>query len=177
MNTEKQNKTKVMLIGIILLFLCVIAVLGFVCYRLYIEKSGEDVPRTIAEQDPPSGNAIVVTEDSRDTVSAIRDKVEKGMISIKMTDGWVFYDGGASSNAYLANSERNSYVLRFEITMEDTGEVIMQSPDVPVGSCIENFPLSVTLEPGTYKVVIAHQQVEEGEVINTVRTSAEITVE
>ena len=53
----------------------------------------------------------------------------------------------------------------------------MQSPDVPVGSCIENFPLSVKLKPGKYNVVVAHQQVEDGEVFNTVRTSAVITVE
>ena len=52
----------------------------------------------------------------------------------------------------------------------------MESPDVPIGSCIENFPLSVTLDPGEYNVVIAHQQVEDGDVINTVRTSGTITV-
>lgn len=177
MDTGQKNKTKGLMVAFILTCLLVITALACVCYKLYSERNNDNIQQIPEEKYPASGNAIVVTEDSRDTVSAIQDKVTKGMISVKMTDGWIFSDGGASSNAYLANSERNSYDLRFEITLEDTGEVIMQSPDVPVGSCIENFPLSVVLEPGTYNVVVAHQQVEEGEVVNTVRTATVITVE
>ena len=60
--------------------------------------------------------------------------------------------------------------------MADTGEVLMTSPDVPVGSCIENFGLEKTLDPGDYDVVVAHQQIKDGEIYNTVRTSITITV-
>ena len=94
-----------------------------------------------------------------------------------MIQNWLFKDGGKTSNAFLANSERNENDMRFEITLADTGEVIMLSPDVPPGSCIEDFPLAVELDSGVYNIVIAHQQVENGEVINTVRTSGVITVE
>lgn len=123
-----------------------------------------------------SGTAIVVSEDTKDALTEIKEKVAKGSIAVKMTQGWIFNDGGKSSNGYLANSERNSYDMRFQIIMEDTGEVIMTSPDVPVGSCIENFPLSVTLEAGTYNVIVNHQLIEDGEVFASVKTAAEIVV-
>lgn len=163
---ENQIKSKKPLIIIILL--CITIILAAIGYFLYINRQ--------PEKDNTGSNAIIVTEDTRDAQGDINAKVAKGMIDVKMTRNWVFEDGGKTSNAYLANSERNSYDLRFEITLEDTGEVIMESPDVPIGSCVENFPLSVTLDPGEYNVVIAHQQVENGEVINTVRTTGTITV-
>lgn len=168
-NSQKKGQgIKKKRIVIVSLVLCIIALLAVVCYLIYNNNQPED--------DGMGSNAMIVTEDTRDALGDINDKVAKGMIDIKMTRNWVFEDGGRSSNAYLANSERNSYDLRFEITLEDTGEVIMESPDVPIGSCIENFPLSVTLEPGEYNIVIAHQQIENDEVINTVRTTGTITV-
>lgn len=139
-------------------------------------KPEQEVTNDVMAELPPSGSSIEIKDDSRNYAAEIQEKVERGRILVKMTSGWIFEDGGAKSNAYLANSERNSYPLRFEIILADTGEVIMTSPDVPVGSCIENFPLSVTLEPGEYEVVIAHQQVENGEIFNTVRTGGTIIV-
>lgn len=165
---QKKNTESKKIILIVLL-LVIIALLATVVYMLYKNRMPEP-------EDDGGSSAIIITEDTRDALGDINDKVAKGMIDIKMTRNWVFENGGETSNAYLANSERNSYDLRFEITLEDTGEVIMESPDVPIGSCIENFPLSTTLEPGEYNVVIAHQQVENGEIINTVRTAEIITV-
>lgn len=159
----KKNKKVVTIV----LGLCGIVLLAVIGYMLSTKQE---------EKDEPEGNAMIITEDTRNAANEINDKVKKGMIDIKMTQNWVFEDGGKKSNAYLANSERNSYDLRFEITLEDTGEVIMESPDVPIGSCIENFPLSTTLEPGEYNIVIAHQQVENDEIINTVSTTGAITV-
>lgn len=165
---QKKNTESKKIILIVLL-LVIIALLAAVVYMLYKNRMPEP-------EDDGGSSAIIITEDTRDALGDINDKVAKGMIDIKMTRNWVFENGGETSNAYLANSERNSYDLRFEITLEDTGEVIMESPDVPIGSCIENFSLSTTLEPGEYNVVIAHQQVENGEIINTVRTAEIITV-
>lgn len=171
---NKSGKKNVIIICLVAVMICVIVGLAALCYNLY--QNSQNTPAQQTSIIPPSGDGIVITEDNKNALSDIKEKVKKGMIEVKMTSNWVFEDGGKSSNAYLANSERNSYDLRFEISIADTGEVIMTSPDVPVGSCIENFPLSVTLESGDYNVVIAHQQIEDGEVMNTVRTAATITV-
>lgn len=169
METEQKGKKRGKTLIIILLIIC-IAVLGFICYKLYTRDNGAP------DDDLGSGDAMVITEDTKDALGQINNKVEKGKISVRMTRNWVFEEGGKKSNAYLANSKRNSYPLRFKIELEDTGDVLMESPDVPVGSCIENFPLSKTLDPGEYDVIISHQQIEDGKVINTVSTKDTITV-
>lgn len=178
MNSTKKNKTSVVILVIVMVVLVavIVALVGF-CYSLY-KDSQEKQPDSISEQVAyaPSGVSIVVTEDNRDVLQEIKDKVAFGMIEVKMTSNWVFEENCTVSNAYLANSKRNDFDLRFLITLADTGEVIMESPDVPIGSCIENFPLEVVLEPGEYDVIVAHQQVKDGEVFNTVRTTASITV-
>lgn len=172
---NKNNKNKIFaLVGIVSLVL-VAALSIYTIYYINNSRQEEDGIEVSGDIEP-SGSSIVVKEDNRDYLSEINDKVERGMIQVRMTQNWVFQDGCKTSNAYLANSVRNTTDMRFVITLADTGEVIMTSPDVPVGSCIEDFPLSVELEPGVYDAVIAHQQVENGEVINTVRTSIRITV-
>lgn len=170
----KNGKKKLLPIILVVLLVCVIVALAGVCFKLYTDSQNKQ--QDAAAQLPASGSSIVVSEDNKNVLGDIQEKVKKGMIEVKMTPNWIFENGGESSNAYLANSERNSYDLRFKLTLADSGEVLMESPDVPVGSCIENFPLSVTLEPGEYEIIIAHQQVENGEVINTVLTSTTITV-
>ena len=172
---RKQNVgiTKVIIGVVIIVLIGVIAIMG---YKL-INTPGNEASGVQTDQGGSnSGVAIVVTDDTKDALTEIKEKVAKGSIAVKMTQGWVFSEGGKKGNGYLANSERNSYDMRFQITLEDTGEVIMTSPDVPVGSCIENFPLSVTLEVGTYNVIVEHQLVEDGEVFATVKTAAEIIV-
>lgn len=171
MEKKTANKNKIFAaVGIIALLLACI-----VCVYTILNNKDKDTPINNSGIQV-SGEAIVVKDDNRNYLAEINDKVKKGMIQVRMTQNWVFKDGGKTSNAYLANSTRNTTDLRFQITLADTGEVIMTSPDVPVGSCIEDFPLSVELEPGIYNIVVAHQQVENGQVINEVRTSGVITV-
>ena len=166
--------TKIAVGSVIVALVGVIAIMG---YKLMNVPENVDPTVQADQSGTASGSsAIIVTDDTKDALSEIKEKVAKGSIAVKMTQGWVFSDGGKKGNGYLANSERNSYDMRFQITLEDTGEVIMTSPDVPVGSCIENFPLSVTLETGTYNVIVEHQLVENGEVFATVKTAAEIVV-
>ena len=124
-NTGEKGKRKKIII--IVLLLCFIALLT-VGYWIYKNRQQPETEIT-------GSDAIIVTEDTRNVQKDINEKVAKGMIDVKMTRNWVFEEGRKTSNAYLANSERNSYPLRFEITLEDTGEVIMESPDVPIGSC------------------------------------------
>lgn len=178
MKSTKISKVGVVILSVVvvLLVVVIVALAGF-SYSLYKdsqEKPADSLNTGVSYA--PSGVSIVVTEDDRDVLQEIKDKVAFGMIEVKMTANWVFEEGCTVSNAYLANSKRNDFDLRFLVTLADTGEVIMESPDVPIGACIENFPLDVVLDPGEYDVVVAHQQVKDGEVFNTVRTTAKITV-
>jgi len=171
---EKKGLNRKALIAIIIVLLCVVGGVTAFAINSYIHKEnnvqeGSDLLT--------SGSGMVVTEDNRDDVSkSLGQKANSGSLVVRMTQGWVFTDGCTKSNAYLGNSVRNEAPVRFVITMEDTGEVLMTSPEVPVGSCIENFPLSVKLEAGTYKVIVTHQLMRDGEPYGNVNTAATITV-
>ena len=172
----RSKKKKTLVIVVVLVLFATVGALGAVCIHLYQKSNAGQEEETTLKNAAVSGSSIVVSDDKRDVAGEIKQKTADGKIVVKMTQSWVFEDGCKTSNAYLANSERNSYDLRFEISLADTGEVLMTSPDVPVGSCIENFGLEKTLDPGDYDVVVAHQQIKDGEIYNTVRTSITITV-
>lgn len=171
---NKSKKGKTFTIALVIVLLVTVGALGAVCVHLYQKNSEKEETTTVDRN--VSGSAIVVSDDNRSLAGQIKEKAKEGRIVVKMTQDWIFEDDCTKSNAYLANSERNTTDLRFEISLADSGEVIMTSPDVPVGSCIENFGLSKILDPGQYDVVVAHQQIKDGEVYGTVRTSATITV-
>ena len=171
---NKSKKGKTFTIALVMVLLVTVGALGAVCVHLY-QKGNEKEETTTVDRNV-SGSAIVVSDDNRDLQNQINEKAKDGRIVIKMTQNWIFEDDCTKSNAYIANSERNTTDLRFEISLADTGEVIMTSPDVPVGSCIENFGLNKALTAGEYDVVVAHQQIKDGQIYATVRTSAKITV-
>lgn len=143
---------------------------------IHAYNSNKNTDKEVPTQNA-NGVSLVITEDSRITASDIAQKVSDGMIVVKMTGEWTFNSACTSSNAYLANSDKNSYPLRFQVTMADTGETILETPDVPVGSCIQNFGLPNKLDKGTYDIVVAHQAVKDGEVYSTVKTAAKIVVQ
>lgn len=174
---EKQKKAfnpKVLIIVIILL-LCIGGV-GAFAYTMLKDKDEE--PNTNAQEERLSdGKGIVVTEDNLGAAKDIVNKAENGQIVVKLTGNWLFTDGCTKSNAYIGNSNYNSFPMKFVITMADTNEILMTSPEVPVGSCIKDFPLSVKLDPGTYNVIISHQKIIDGQPYSQVDTAATIVVQ
>ena len=162
---------------IILVVLCVITLCGGTAFGMYyvMEKKASSGKNAVVQNDV-NGTGIIITEDSRISSSDIAQKVSDGMIVVKTTGEWTFNSDCTESNAYLANSDKNNYPLKFEVAMSDTGKVILTTPEVPVGSCIQNFGLPEKLAAGTYEVVVSHQAVKDGQVFSTVRTSGKIIV-
>ncbi len=173
---EKQKKAfnpKAVII-IIILLLCIGGGVGAFAYNMLKDKKPVT---TVSEERLGDGSGIVITEDNLGSAKDVVNKAENGQIVIKMTGNWLFTDGCTKSNAYIGNSEYNSFPLKFVITMADTNEVLMTSPEVPVGSCIKEFPLSVKLDPGTYSVVVSHQKIIDGKPYSAVNTAATIVVQ
>lgn len=170
---QKKGINPKVLIAIVV---CLIVVGAGCVFGMYRYMDGKNKDNQTVTTDAGNGN-IVISEDKKISASDIAEKVNDGMIVVKMTSKWTFNSDCTSSNAYLANSDKNNYPLKFEITRKDTGEVLMTTPEVPVGSCIENFGLPNKLPSGTYDVSIAHQAVKDGQVFSTVRTAAQIVVQ
>lgn len=123
-----------------------------------------------------SGSAIVLTEDTKDDINALVEKLQDNSLAVKMTGTWTFSKDCTTSNAFVANSERNKHPLRVTVVMADTGEEIITLPDMEVGQKAENFGLPMELEPGEYEAVMMHQTIVDGEVHGTVNTALTIVV-
>ncbi len=184
---EKQGSagvSKSVLIIIIVVALLVVGGMGAFAYGMYqkaMANSGGN--NNVVNNNENSavvgaaGDGIVVSKDNLGEVKQELENLGGGQIVVKLTGNWLFTDGCTKSNAYIGNSEYNDFPMSFVISLEDTGEVILQSPEVPVGSCIQNFPLDVELEPGNYSVIITHQKLVDGEVYSSVNTAATIVVQ
>lgn len=174
---QKKGINPKVLIAIVVCLIVVGAVCVFGMYRYMDGKNNKDNKDNQNVTTDVNGSNLVITEDKRVSASDIAEKVNDSMIVVKMTAKWTFNSDCTSSNAYLGNSDKNSYPLRFEVMLKDTGEVLLTTPDVPVGSCIQNFGLPKKLDSGTYDVIISHQAVKDGSVFSTVKTAAQIVVQ
>lgn len=165
---------------IVMIALLIAIIIGMGVALVFVVKNNGKQPEIVVSESAAVGSVgsnLVITKDSKDTQGDIEQKVKAGSIAVKMTGNWFFSDNCSTSNAYIANSEHNQFPLTFELTLADSGEVILTTPEVPVGSCIEQFGLDKVLESGQYSVLVAHRQMKDGEVYNQVVTATTITVE
>lgn len=159
----RKNGTKV---GIVVLVVILTVIVGIVVWLVFHKPTEPQYDK----------GSVVITEDKR-VGSNPADRVAAGMIVAKMTAEWTFADGNAAGNGYVANSKQNSAPLKITVALADTGEVLLETDPIPVGSCVENFKLGKTLDKGDYAAVVTHSTVDEnGEVTNSIRTEIVIHV-
>ena len=71
-----------------------------------------------------------------------------------MTTSWTFADGeSASKDAVLGNSPANTLPIRCVVTLNDTGEVVLETGAIPVGAELPDIILEKDLDPGKYDAV------------------------
>lgn len=120
-DTRKSNKP------LIIIFIIVIAaLLGVIAWLLFFRGTEEETDDRL----------ILINDDNKDTVmDELDDKVAKGMFECKMSMTWNFTGGGqGSSDAYVANSEHNTYAIYFDVIDNTTNETLYSSPYIVVGS-------------------------------------------
>lgn len=108
----------------------------------------------------------VVTPDNVDEVLdnlANSEATPIGSYETTMNSSWTFPDGeSASTNAYVENSVNNRYTVYFTIVLrEDQSKTLYTSPDLPVGSHLENIKLDTPLEAGVYDTILTYHQVDD----------------
>ena len=148
-STQKSNKP------IIIIFIIVIvALLGVIAWLLFFRGSGDE---------DTNDRVVLVDENNKDTVmDELDDKVAKGMFECKMTMTWNFTGGGmASSDAYVANSEHNTYAIFFDVIDNDTQETLYSSPYIVVGSEISGFVLDKKLTAGSHEATVMYTLVDQ----------------
>lgn len=145
---KKSNKPLIVLFIII-----VAALLGVIVWLLFFRGSGE----------VPDDRIVLVDDKNKDTVmQELDEKVAKGMFECMMSMEWNFTGGGqGSSDAYVANSEHNTYAIYFDVIDNESGETLFSSPYILVGSEISGFLLDKKLSAGRHEATVMYTLVDQ----------------
>lgn len=148
--TAKKKNNKPMIIFFIII---IGALVGVIVWLLFFKDTSEI----------PDDRIVLIDENNKDTVmQGLNDKVAKGMFECKMAMVWNLTGGGqGASDAYVANSEHNTYAIYFDVIDNDTGETLFSSPYIMVGSEISGFLLDKKLSPGVHKATVMYTLVDQ----------------
>ena len=153
--------------------LVIVVLLAAVIYLLATRNQGAD--------DGVVNRNIVVNEENVEQVLQELDEKEAvppGYYEVTMNSTWRFASGDApSDNAYVENAETNTNSVYFDVEREDTGEVVYESPILPIGSHIENITLDGKLADGTYDCVLTYHLLdEENRSVDTLKMSVTLVI-
>ncbi len=173
---KKSRDNKTLFIVIIAILVVIVMALAIVLAFFLGKKSsggsnGTDGSVTESQEGRrdvinASSVSVVTDEESAATVmDSMREKVEEGMFSCKMSMNWTFKDGKSESkDAYVANKETNTHPIYFDVYLMDESEtLIYSSPVLAVGSQLTDFKLDKELDAGTYKAKVLYSLIKDEE--------------
>lgn len=170
----RLNATQIILIVGIVVIVAAVGVVGFVLKGTPAEPQATP-PQTMAQGGPAAGtgNLVVDERNARDVAAEMQQRAKEGMFEVKMNSSWNFPDGKSpSSDAYVANSAANRLPVYFEVKTAD-GTVVYTSPEIPVGSAVQDIVLTQPLAAGNYECVCTYHLLNEDK---TVRSSVSVVV-
>jgi len=93
-------------------------------------------------------------------------KVDRGMFETHMNTTWVFPNGSSpSANAVMGNSPSNNFPFWFTVTLHETGETVLTSEILPVGTEMSEIILDTALPSGEYPAVVHFNMIDEAGII------------
>ena len=139
----KDKKQKFSIIVIIVMLLIIIALL--VQHYLLTGKPDDHL------EDAVKAKLGQLEGKSEEEIQAELDRVvTEGMFHIAINSDPVFEDGASEGNLEIENVPANLYLMRVEITRQDTGELIYSTKYIEPNNHIQNARLDVDLEAGDY---------------------------
>ncbi|MBP1591336.1 MAG: hypothetical protein ILP22_04785 [Oscillospiraceae bacterium] len=152
----KAKQTGTAVIKAVLIIL-IILLLGLGCYAGYLilkgsgESGGDETEEHVVRN-------YVVYADPAVIPSADAAKVNSAAShDVKMNATWTFKDGAAySKDAYVENPLSNINSVCFDVKVNGYDEPVFTSPELPVGSRLENITLDKVLKAGTYNCTLTY---------------------
>lgn len=134
------------------------------------------------EEEAPPQRSYVINDDN---IGDVIDEMQAPPVSapqyydVRMSMEWNFPDGTSpSSNAYVENVTDNTTDVYFDVELEDTGEIVYESPVIPLGGYLNNITLNRDLDPGSYDAVVIYHLIDEQQrTLSTVRMAIQIYVD
>lgn len=144
-------------IGLAVCIVAIAVLLALVVYLLVTRGQGK-------EDEVVNRNVVVNEDNVEEVLQSLEEKeaVPPGYYEVIMNSTWNFASGDVpSDNAYVENAEANTNSVYFDVERADTGEVVYESPIIPVGSHLDNITLGTDLEAGTYDCVLTYHLLDE----------------
>lgn len=160
-NYEKESKKHlsipiIVCVLIIILLMCILVILIF---KTKDTEPLREEPSTITSV---SGKGTIITPNNVDDVlnETTKNTSDAHYRTIMNVD-WNFEDGSsASSDAYVENSTSNSRTVYFTVTLKN-GEVVYTSPDIPLGSALQDIKLDKELSKGDYNATLTYHLIDD----------------
>lgn len=151
---NKEQKKKVLLIGICVLLVILIALASTIVFLLMNK-----------DKETQDNNTYVMDESNyAQIMDEMTDRVQEGYFETYMTTDWTFPDGNSeATDALLGNSPNNVKPIRCEVMLADTGELLFSTGVIPVGAQIPSIKLDVDLDAGVYDAVCMIYLLDETE--------------
>ena len=100
-----------------------------------------------------------------------------GYYEVQMNTTWNFVSSKKSSyNAYICNSNSNLNTVYFTILIEN--ELVYTSPNLPVGTCLENIKLDKNLKKNSYPAIMKYHLLDDNNIeVSSLSVSMTIVIE
>lgn len=180
---KEGNKKLGILIGVAIAVVAVIVVFLAVLLK---KPEPQEVPSE--EQFNAMGEGTVVDPNATETITPApatesgegEDAFSNYYFVEMSTTEWRFASSSeASYNAAVSNSDANDCDIYFDVTLDDTGDVVFVSPVITPGNMMVNITLAKELESGTYPATLVYHQLdpETGEEFAKVELVLSIIIE
>lgn len=169
---EKRQRSK-QSIWIVLLLLILAGLMAVLVIKVLLVPK-DDIPDYEREITAELGQ---LEGKSQEEIQAELDRVvEEGMFHIAINTNPVFYDGASEGNLEIENVPGNRYLMRVEITRDDTGDSIYSTKYIEPNKHIQNAKLDTELAAGAYPSTATFYAYDPDTLTEIGRTACEITV-
>lgn len=153
----KTNVKKRLLIASMIVIIALLIVIIILLLR-----KGDEAPQ---RETVGSGRGTVATsENMREIVDQLSQPVPDGYYVTKMNFEWEFEKWDVpSKKAFVENSVKNTRTVYFDLTLDETGELLYSSPFIPVGGRHQNFALDKELTAGEYPATVTYHLVDDND--------------
>jgi len=157
---RRGASTPLLIVGVLILA----ALIGVIIALVMLLTRGQN-----EEPEQAGQRTTIVNEENAERVveDIIREDEQRtrpGYYEVTMNTTWHFPDGRSpATDSYVENSRSNTNAVYFDIKMRDTGDVIYESPIIPVGGHMDNIQMDVNLAEDTYSCICEYHLVDENQ--------------
>lgn len=178
MTTEKGNqgnsrgmsrRQKLIIVLLLLIILLLLLMLGR--QLLAPDKGADPYEREVAAKlGQLEGKSEAEIQAELDRV------VGEGMFHISINSNPVFANGSAEGSLEIENVPGNQYLMRVEITLDNTGETVYTTKYIEPNSHIQTAALNTELEKGEYPATATFYAYDSASLSEMGRVSTQITI-